>query len=240
MGTLFKDLPSAGALAANDRVLIRRGTDLLTTELSNVRKLIRPGSIDRVLPASNFFPTWLDQGDSTLMEESNYGLVLDLSANTIGTTAQIRGIVKTLPAEPWTITVGVVRGFPLWRSYSGGLILRDSVGGKIQMAGFPSAATGNVAIRQYNSTTAFSTTLINQILTANQRAFFRVTNDGTNLKWEYSHDGLVWRWLTTVAKTSFYGRVPDQWGIGIDAYKNSSGDAAPPWIKMACIHASVS
>lgn len=169
--------------------------------------------------------TWINQGSATA-SNPNGNLLLTAPANA---TDSIRMLVKSLPATPYTFTIGyVIDSWTLPATLNTGICIRDSSSGRLIQWG--TVATSGVAygiyVQYWNSATSWSSapksSSMNGTLGLSSVFFYRITDDGTNLTFSFSISGQTF--------TTFYGPVsrtawlssPNQIGIMADSANNQA------------------
>lgn len=148
---------------------------------------------------------------------------------------QLRGIYRTAPATPYTITMALLHDW-------GGLIHRDSTGsteqrigagfrdssGKIIMLAIGVSSNFFATLDKWNSSTSFnsayaqfgSSWVIGDVACKNP-LLMQFSDNGTNLAWRYSIDGNHWYdWVTPISRTDFFASGPTQIFVGM--YPNTS------------------
>ena len=186
--------------------------------------------------------SWVNQGAASVDQQK--GMVQLLSPASVAGTS-VRARVTTAPGTPYTIEMGLVPYFPTAGSVSNlaaiGIAFRESGTGKMVVIFFAnfkaSSGTGPSAIfvATYTNATTFNTNLaefVTVILPPSYLAFpvmwLRVTDNGTNLIFEYSYDRVHWTTLTTAGRTAFMAGGPDQ--IGVVWTVQSSSVEAGGWV----------
>jgi hypothetical protein len=186
-----------------------------------------------VPPSSSW--SWDNQGGSSVVS-SNGSLNL-IFAKTGATNGRM--YYRTAPSTPYTIVIlldvdlpgAVAANSPSFAEGVVGPGFRDGSSGKI-MTWHNGCSSGQSAsdIAKWTSTTSFSavqdgmsptgiTTLHN--LSFARRIWYRIGDDGTNIKWEYSLDGFTWQTRYSVARGTFFASPPNQ--VGIFCYTNGTG-----------------
>lgn len=146
------------------------------------------------------------------------------------TGARIRGLYKAVPATPYTIDALISARLPA-ANYSGaGIYFTD--GTKVQAFG-SSYINGLVnRVMNYSNATTFSAeaTTVQSWLFEATLMWHRVVNDGTNISFYHSSDGVNWNLRYSVAKSSGYLGSSGYTKIGFylcsEAAASMSGTAA--------------
>jgi hypothetical protein len=169
--------------------------------------------------------SWVNQG-SSVATDTQGGIYMTIP---VSASENLRCLVRTPPATPYTVTAVLFGIGHAVATNSIGLVHRQSSDGKITYfdarcgaGGFPTFAVAN-----YNTATSFSAEPTNksQVYLANP-LFFRMTDDGTNRIYSFSHDGVTWTVVYTVARLTFLTSGPDQIGWACDASNASAAPAA--------------
>lgn len=164
--------------------------------------------------------TWMNQGSATTVAGSKFlSLVAPASA-----TGSIRGLYKAAPGStPWDwygLVLAATAG--VGGTYDVGLFVSD--GTKLITLGIRGYGTSPViGTYKWTNVTTYSATVNSDSFTIyTTPMWLRIHNDGTNLSFLYSFDGMMWRTLTAaVGVTSFLSAVSY---IGI--YANSQNSQA--------------
>lgn len=198
-----------------------------------------------VRPSLSTFSTWHNQTDagsnvadpSTASATDNpNGLPLVIRGGTDGDTNILTGLLKPVASPPpWTITVALA-GFTNVADGSPGfspIILYDTVHDKAETfrwdASWAGPYGGAVKVEQWTGTTPGTRSVVSgntygfQFL--DYFAWFRVTNDGVNLTYYMSPDGLLFEEIYSEPSGSFLGTV-NKVGFGYD--RAGSGDYISP------------
>lgn len=154
--------------------------------------------------------TWVNQGAATATISTDNCLLLTLP---VATSQNLRCLVQTTPATPWTIKTKVYVCSKPGTDYSlAGLVLRESSTGKMLgfSIGFNSAY--NLRIHRWNSSTSYSIDTLTTPFTA-RIGYFKITDDGTNLAYAFSDDGLIFIDVFIESRTAFLTGGPNQFGV---------------------------
>lgn len=165
--------------------------------------------------------TWVNQGSFAFSETA--GTVHITGSAAAGTN--IRGRFKSAPSTPYTIEMGVIQMF--YAATSGpaqlqflGLAFRESGTGEITVLVFSNfsiataQALSTIAAANYNSATSFNASLGERFLPGGMptHTWIRMTDNGTNLIFEWSNDRVNWFQIASIGRTSFMAGGPDQVG----------------------------
>lgn len=165
--------------------------------------------------------SWVNQGSFAYSESAGFVHITGPAA--AGTN--IRGRFKTAPSVPYTIEMGVIHMFHA--STSGpsqlqflGLAFRESGTGEITVFVFSNfslataQASPTIAAANYNSATSFNASIGTERFLPGmpQLCWLRMTDNNTNLIFEYSFDRVNWFQIASIGRTSFMAGAPDQVG----------------------------
>jgi hypothetical protein len=182
------------------------------------------GPVRRFNPPVNDQFAWTNQGvgpTGGIVVAS--GSMIYLSCPSSG-AGGLRVRKKAAPGTPYTVTIGFI---PMWSADSGffpgmGLCLRQSGSGKLVTYSYTLATNAFIRTQKWTTETSFSagytnTTpnweAISNFLTG-QIVWQQVTDDGTNLKFRVSNDGIHWIQTFSVSRTDFLTvSGPDEVGI---------------------------
>lgn len=138
-------------------------------------------------------------------------------------TVNVRGIYETLPSSPWQFDlklslIGIVGNF-----IETGIMLRQSSTGKVIIFGPGYRGSQEIDVTYWTSATAFSSVAFSGYLQSYTPMYFRVKDDGTNLIFSISRDGVGWVAVFTASRTAFFSGSAD--GIGIAVYTEAVSGA---------------
>lgn len=180
--------------------------------------------------------TWVNQGSATATDTNGTIYMNGLRSS----SGNARILVTAAPAStPWTATLGfrphlfhnttANDGFP-----QAGLALRHSTASSrllfLNLFSRSGTTTGGKGVlrtqlEQMNSPTSFSSTLAGTRiwnLRYNNTVWYRVTDDGTDLVWELSADGVNWTEIGTYSRTGWLTSGPNQVGFYVDPAGNDA------------------
>lgn len=144
-------------------------------------------------------------------------------------------LVKSTPAAPYTITVGL--------RYTGGstfgLTARDSASGKfVWMRLSPASGQAfNIFVDKWDSVSSENSAYINGVQfmpTGHDTVFFRIVDDATNRKWYISSDNQHFMQVSTAADTDFI--TANQVGFGAYNSDTTFGGSGTYNIQLEVIH----
>lgn len=161
--------------------------------------------------------TWVNQGASTRGQVTTGGVTYEALQGAAAADVNLRLLVTTMPATPWTMETTCSSIEPLvttgnWRF---GLCARDSASGRIVVLG--GATTGwTLFTSKFTTATAFSANYTSALFneTVNRYPYrLRWTDDGTDWRWYYSPDGLQWIQFDIARSRTDFTAAPDQVGV---------------------------
>lgn len=167
--------------------------------------------------------SWDNQGSSTI--SSSLGALQFFFA---GSASGIRGYYRTAPATPYTVTIRAKQFPGSYLATNGvmdafGIFFRDGTGKLVTLLIFHTATTGSWLTSKFTNSTSYSADYTNAFNTVIQNAstflsyerdlLLRLTDNGTNIIFQRSFDGLTWVTLDTRSRTDWLASGPTQWGI---------------------------
>lgn len=156
--------------------------------------------------ASTGLSTWLNQG-SAAVSDTSAGILLTVPAES--NADRLRGIYKTAPATPYTVTAligGVYFGNPVLS----GIGWTD--GTKIQEIDLRNTGTFQIWVSSWTNSNAFAADNATGIPMLGNPAWFRLSDDGTTVLFQISADGINFYTRYSVAKASGF--------LGASGYSN--------------------
>jgi hypothetical protein len=168
--------------------------------------------------------TWNNQGTATASFSVD-SIQLRALANS---TASVKSIRQALPATPYTITAKFdyfCRTNPAF--FKAGLLLSD--GTKITSLGFANNTSLEISDTKFNNSTSGGVGVTNNVtlvltqLPGKFPTYFRITDNGTTLTYDFSFDGGFWYQLTNISRTNFFPSGPTHFGLCMDS-QNSAHD----------------
>ena len=187
-----------------------------------------PGGIDAIAgvsAADSYGPVWkLGRPDLVSWAWQNQGGAAVVDANGISflsipsQTTNFRSRLISTPATPWTATILMQAHFTVTAAnqQQAGIILRESGTGKIYP--FYLDAAGQLQAIKFTNDTTFSavgavnstTAFLNSV---GRRYWLRITDNGTNLLFLTSRDGVNFTQQGSEGRTVFMAAGPNQFGI---------------------------
>lgn len=160
--------------------------------------------------------SWTNQGGASVTVNPNGGIFLKAPA-TASTTMRIRRLAA--PSTPYTLTAAFLPMLVGKDYHEGGLLFRESGTSKISTLDFLSSNSGAPYPFQYHcahwtNESSFGADSANApMVFAGAVHWFRISDDGTNLKYSVSHDGFNFLQLLSEARNAFFTTAPDQVGF---------------------------
>lgn len=173
------------------------------------------------LTAASF--TWVNQGSSTAADYEAGGVYMYAP---VGSSINVRALVISQPSTPYTVTSALRFGVgaDAYNSVTGGdsvgLCFRESATGKISTIGY--RGNDNIVSQDFTDATTFGANNVVQSWQVNGPLWLQLENDGTNLNFKYSIDGISFLQLHTDLLATFFTTAPDQVGMFIHNGSNHS------------------
>lgn len=167
--------------------------------------------------------SWVNQGTSVASDYTSGGIFMQAP---VGASINLRALVISQPSTPYTVTSAVLFGVGSdgATSISGGdsvgLCFRESGTGKLATVGY--RGNGNVISQAFTSPTVFGTNNALKSWRVNGPLWCQLENDGTNLNYSVSIDGINWYQLHTELLATWFTTAPDQVGLFIHNGNNHS------------------
>lgn len=170
--------------------------------------------------------TWRNQGGASAAVSNGRLLLTGTSQAGI----EWRIVEQTAPSTPWTVT-GKISGQIYNANFaSGGLIALDSVSGRLIRWGPSWDNPWRVQVTRYTNVTTFSTHSFTSTFGLGHvtPAYIRIEDNGTNLIFYWSADGLTYSRVYSEGRTAFLTNGADRIGIGVHA------ESSPPVPAVSC------
>lgn len=212
-GDSIYELPELSVLDWTDNILLHVGDELQQTTLADLKDLIAPGR-HRTPPNASTFTTWTNQADATATEIVGYGMHVRCALETIGFKA--RSLTRNVPAgSSWSVGFGFSKGYHSFPYSTMGLCLIGANGNVAAMVhGYDAGAYSVIRC----SHTAWNSRPFVAYSGFAGKGYFKVTYDGTNIRWWVSTDGIYWGLvfkhtaLDAFATGTPADAVPVRWG----------------------------
>ncbi|MGN6700005.1 MAG: hypothetical protein ACTHMR_17765 [Thermomicrobiales bacterium] len=172
------------------------------------------GPLRQLTPPSAGSYTWVNQGSATT--DTSHGTLI-LSAPAVAGD-QIRALVKSVPAAPYTVTIAIIPAVPGLNYAQCGLVLRESSSGKLALLNYCCDTTQNTGYRvqtqKFTNPTTFSASSITLPAPTGHPLWLRLQDDNTNRIASVSLDGVNFWQIHSVGRTDFL--TPDQIGLYVN------------------------
>jgi hypothetical protein len=155
---------------------------------------------------------------------TNGPLSLMVSLSGVGGGNNIEAYYLSAPSTPYDVYMRK-RTFVAATNSQAGLLIRNSGNGKIIT--FGQGATTFIAGQNWTNATTFSSAVWTSVAWGDVPRWFRINNDGTNLKFFVSNDGITWYQYQSVTLVTFI-TTADQ--IGFYICPGTSGAQGAMWI----------
>ncbi len=161
--------------------------------------------------------TWINQGLATA-DIVGTSLVLTAPA---ASGDNIRMLAQTCPLAPWEFTAKITPEFGAIPTNSVMGICGLQTGAKLVIAGYQHASSGIVMAAYFNSVTSYSAVGGGQTIYLST-FYVRLKNDGTNLIWSFSHNGVKFYTYYSTSLTTFLTGNPDSIGLCCASEQNTN------------------
>jgi hypothetical protein len=222
-------------LVTDSRAVINTNFSNLKTAVDGMSAAGGPGGLYvQSAPLASGF-TWFNQSTASATDNPS-SLILQFPANSSGT--QVRGIVKTMPAAPFSLTARIFPSMTYANACYQGIMFRESSSGKMITWHFAWVTDLKLGIFKYNSATSFNFDINSTAASPAflQGCYLRMYNDATNIHFQYSYNGVTWQELTTQSLTGF--ATYDQIGLFNDSANNAVNSMAVTLFTTSALTAS--
>lgn len=161
----------------------------------------------------------------TVSAQTNGAVVVSCAA---GAGDNVRSYVESTPGGSYSRVLRLLPTITPNNFATVGAIWRESGTGKLEVIGISFNSTAALFIGKYTNATTFSTTALSTPwdVTAPARYMtFKMADDGVNLTYSYSADGVNFAQLFQEARGSFFTTAPNQIGVFCNANNASFGDS---------------
>lgn len=160
--------------------------------------------------------TWVNQGGATAVE-TNGGIAL---VNPAASGDNVRALVATAPATPWTFTTYIECDFLNVNYHGFGLCFRQSSDGKLHLLSLGSdSGVLHMYVIQYSNATTWNATILD-IRPTQVYKWLRISDTGTDRTYSISCDGVNFDQFYTHGRTTYL--TADQYGIFSNLGGNTS------------------
>lgn len=212
-----------------DRLMIELGThggrsnDSTTTGMEPPRLLYDQPN-DTILTAADF--TQVNFQTTTTLTDTDYDGLRLFDTNGGANAHDLRLAVVSVPTTPWSVTAKFFMGYGAsinsWDWV--GLVARESSTGEFYI--YRLLPWSDMLIEHMNSPTSFNTVINNDPDPSVLCPWYRINDDGTNLEFQISSDGMVWKEQASVSRTAHLAGGADQVGIAMNAEASGGNDYA--------------
>lgn len=151
---------------------------------------------------------WLNQGGATAIDRD--GRIVMQVPNDVGT--QIRGLFQSVPSTPYSIVLTFSMVTQREAAAQVGLTFRESSTGK--MMGIYRHANDTLEVIKHDSAILVNTSVVAAAWQfGNSVTWFRIEDDGTDLKFYVSPNGQDWLEFASEGRTVFMAGGPDEIGF---------------------------
>lgn len=171
--------------------------------------------------------SWVNQGTSTLVDNASEQVLI---GGPTGSGANLVARARSAPATPYTATARIRAISPAKIYMSAGIGLRNSTTGRIitfDLLASPAGATFRVA--KFNTSVSFNSEYTSITFPYFSDLWLRISDDGTNIKFFWSSDGIYWTEFYSVGRTDFM--TPDQL-IFLAGTENSATPNFAPIVRL--------
>jgi hypothetical protein len=165
-------------------------------------------------PPSSASFTWTNQGSSTATDDAN-GLYM-LGPAVSGNNGRL--LLKSAPSTPYTLTMKALPMVYAGKSHVAGLVVYDSGTGQLVRYGWNDHF---ILLDKLNSVTSYNSQY-NAVTPAfwNLITWLQISDDGTDLIFRYSSDGVDWTQMYSVSRTDFL-TTPGNIGLYVESNDSS-------------------
>lgn len=208
------------------------GEEIELVQLVTAAPTSRRVAMDLIIPAGDLAPTtknalddefdnaatlpsggsaqwaWVNQGTSSISVGGSSLKVVVPAVN----AQNVRGIYQSLPSAPYEFVTKVLISGSFSISHQiGGLMLYDSVSGKVNTIGIGFSTTHRMRIDNWTTTSSFSAQPYTRDCAGLFSVYLKVADDTTNRKYYCSLDGINYYPVYSVGNTSFV--TPNKIGL---------------------------
>lgn len=169
--------------------------------------------------------SWVNQGTAVHTDGTTYQR---LSGGAAGAGTMYRGIFRTAPAAPYTLTAAIRCTRPFKPILGTGIALRNSASGALITfvdISFAADPYRRIQYLKLNSPTVANSNYISIGGSFGDYLWFRIKDDGVNRTAYYSSNGYQWLEYYVVGRTDFI--TPDQLGFVVHCENSSTPNFAP-------------
>lgn len=188
-----------------------------------------PNALDDEFEGATFDTTkwtWRNQGGASAAVSNGRVLLTGTSQSGV----QWRIVEQNAPSTPWTVTAKLVGQIFGANFASAGLVVVDSVSGRLIRWGPSWDVPWKSMVTRYTSVTAWSAHSFSSTFGFGHvsPAYLRIADDGTNLTFWWSGDGLTFTRVYSEGRTAFLTNAADKIGLGVHS------EGSPPIPALSC------
>jgi hypothetical protein len=204
-------------LIARDNVIYSVATRDMPSRFTARRQMAAPQLSD--------FPTVVNFAGYADVTQLDDGIRIFVDRRSSGNN--LRGRFRPLPAAPWDVALGFVKGFRHGNCF-GGIALRESATGKLLFQSYGANTLPGWFLQSYTNPSTFSASISSREERGLGVAWFRFLLNGSTIESYISADGVAWKQMHTAHPlTTSFTTTPDQWGFYLN---NQSG--LPCWLDV--------
>lgn len=175
-----------------------------------------PDADDDEFPGTSLSGSWSWVNQGSAVATVSYSMV-NLSIASDTAADRLRLLVKAAPSTPYAITVKAYKNSRPDEFGGPALIVRNSSSGKVLSMHLDQSSAGvRLDVTKWTNATTFSTSILNMTHYM-KMLYMRIENDGTNVNFKISQDGVGFYQIATTTLADFVTSV-DQIGFGYYGY----------------------
>lgn len=168
-----------------------------------------------ITPPSNGSFSWVNQGSASVSAQTNGAIVMTAPGQT---GDNIRAYLLSAPGTPYAKTFRVKLTQVSGANTFGGVGFYESSSGKFV---FLAIVNGGLSVFNFTNSTTFSAVDKNLCTDAGTYLILKLGDDGTNLTYSFSYDGINFVSYSTT-RTHFFTTAPDKLGLLLDPNNSST------------------
>jgi hypothetical protein len=159
--------------------------------------------------------SWVNQGTASTSRVGNAELITAPSAGAVN-ACRLR--TRAVPTAPYVLSGLISPTAKKAGAVAWGLFVRESSSGKFMAVRMAYNANGLLQVVKFTNPSTVSSAPVNEAVGTwpEGTLWYRIEDDGTNLKFSVSTDGRGWRLLYTEARTTFLTGGADEAGFLVD------------------------
>ena len=177
-----------------------------------------PKTGDVVYPVAANFATWFNQSTATLVDHTE---AIVLTKPSHGGTAQCSAVAQLTPAAPWVLESKVIAAPPFIKNFMwSGIMVGDTATGS--MITMSNGYNNLIRIASWTNGTTYGATLSETTgTTIGWWEWWKIEDDGVDLIFSVSREGLEWLEIYSQARTTFLAN-PDSVGPAVQPTNQGS------------------